>query len=266
MPIPSGHAVWSAISQLANPSFVTNRLGEDKYDKALNLMEAKTPQGHRRDLLVCNSKTVRSSIIRHILASQQDSPKHSYTIVRDERIDNWDRFMPIISARHSRPVIAENTDYRTTAHAAITPTLLQAFKMMNPLYREELEITDTSESGVKRDLFSQFVGNGYATLASHIGINGNGGFKSAMKLEKRDMLVTAAMVSGIHCYAETYVEHYEAEAPTTSEERVAKEVRRRYQADLQELWSDKLHSFHISVKGGFKGKGLKNFLHIIKKL
>ena len=253
MPVPSGHAVWSAISDLANPSIVTNSLGDDTYNKALDLLENKTPQGHRRDLLVCNSKNTRSRIIRHILESQKDSPTHSYRIVRDERITNYDRFMPIIAAGHSRPVISEDPKYRTTEHAALTPTLLQAFKMMNPRYKVELEITDTYDSGVKPDVFSQFVGNGYATLASFIGINGNGGFKCAMKLEKRDMLVTAAMKTGIHGYAENYVEHYEAEAPTTSEEKAVKELRRRYQADLLELWADKLVSFHINVDGGFKG-------------
>ena len=140
-----------------------------------------------------------------------------------------------------------------TLFSAITPTLLQAFKMMNPQYRVEIEITDTNDSGVRPDLFSQFIGNGYVTMASHIGLNGNGGFKSAMKLEKRDMMVTAAMVSEIHCYAESYIEHYEAEAPTTTEERVVKELRRRYQADLATLWNDKLRSYHINVSGGFGG-------------
>ena len=125
--------------------------------------------------------------------------------------------------------------------------------MMNPQYRVELEVTDTSESGVLPDVFSQFVGSGYATLASHIGINGNGGFKSAMKLEKRDMLVAAAMSTNIHGYAETYIEHYEADAPTTTEERAVKELRRRYQTDLVELWSDKFYSYHINVGKGFKG-------------
>ena len=252
MPIPSGYALWSAISDVANPSIVTNSLGDETYNKALDLLDTRTPQGHRRDLLVCNTKKVKSLIIRHILENQQDSPKHSYRIVKDERITNYDRFMPIIASRHSRPVVSENPKYRTTAHAAITPTLLQAFKMMNPQYRMELEITDTSESGVRQDVFSQFIGNGYATMASHIGLNGNGGFKSAMKLEKRDMIVTAAMASEIHCYAENYIEHYEAEAPTTTEEKAVKELRRRYQTDLATLWIDKLRSYHINVSGGFK--------------
>lgn len=137
---------------------------------------------------------------------------------------------------------------------------------MNPIYQVELEITDTSESGVRPDVFSQFVGNGYATLASHIGINGNGGFKSAMKLEKRDMLVTAAMDTGIHGYAEHYIEHYEADAPTTNEERVVKELRRRYQTDLWEAWRDKLTAYHINVGRGFKGKQLHNLKKLLKKL
>ena len=253
MPLPGGYAVWSAISNVANPSIVTNSLGDEKFNKALDLLDERTPQGHRRDLLVCNTKTVKSMIIRHILENQQNSSRHSYKIVKDERINNYDRFMPIIAARHSRPVVTENPKYRTTAHAAITPTLLQAFKMMNPQFRVELEITDTTDSGVRQDMFSQFIGNGYATLASHVGINGNGGFKSAMKLEKRDMMVTAAMASGIHCYAENYVEHYEAEAPTTNEEKAVKELRRRYQADITTLWEDKLRSYHIDISGGFKG-------------
>ena len=108
MPLPGGYAVWSAISDLANPSIVTNGLGDDTFNKALDRLDQKTPQGNRRDLLVCNSKNVRSMIIRHILANQTNSATHSYKIVKDERITNYDRYMPIIAARHSRPVIAEH--------------------------------------------------------------------------------------------------------------------------------------------------------------
>ena len=59
VPIPTGFAVWSAISDVANPSLVTNTLGEAKFNKNLNKLEERTPMGHRRDMLVCNSKMVR---------------------------------------------------------------------------------------------------------------------------------------------------------------------------------------------------------------
>ena len=74
MPLPGGYAVWSAISDLANPSIITNGLGDDTFNKALDRLDQKTPQGHRRDLLVCNSKNVRSMIIRNILANQTTLP------------------------------------------------------------------------------------------------------------------------------------------------------------------------------------------------
>ena len=117
MPIPNGYALWSAISDVANPSIVTNSLGDETFNKALDCLDRRTPQGHRRDLLVCNTKLVKSLIIRHILENQQNSSQHSYKIVKDERINNYDRFMPIIAVRHSRPVISENPKYRTTAHS-----------------------------------------------------------------------------------------------------------------------------------------------------
>lgn len=58
MPIPTGYALWSAVNQVANVSIVTNRLGEQKFNKNLDLY-GRTPMGHRRDMLICNSKTVR---------------------------------------------------------------------------------------------------------------------------------------------------------------------------------------------------------------
>ena len=58
VPIPSGFAVWSAITDISDPSIVTNRLGEPKFNKNMDMMEEKTPMGHRRDMLICNSKMV----------------------------------------------------------------------------------------------------------------------------------------------------------------------------------------------------------------
>ena len=66
MPIPSGHAVWNEISNLSNPSIVTNSLGENKFNKNLDILPEKTPMGHRRDMLICNSKMVSKVISRNI--------------------------------------------------------------------------------------------------------------------------------------------------------------------------------------------------------
>ena len=124
---------------------------------------------------------------------------------------------------------------------------------MNKPARTVLNITDTEESLVPPDVFSKAVGSGYASLASFIGINGNGGFKAAMKMELRDLLVTAAQVTQIHGYAEKYVDGYEAEDPSTDEERIAKETRRRFQKELAELWWSKLDSYHLNVGEGITG-------------
>ena len=59
VPIPTGFAIWSALSDVANPSIVTNTLGEAKFNKNLDKLNEKTPMGLRRDMLVCNSKMVR---------------------------------------------------------------------------------------------------------------------------------------------------------------------------------------------------------------
>ena len=62
MPIPSGYAVWSEISRVSNPSIVTNQLGEVKFNKNLDILEERTAMGHRRDMLVCNSKSVSNKV------------------------------------------------------------------------------------------------------------------------------------------------------------------------------------------------------------
>ena len=59
VPIPTGFAIWSALSDVANPSIVTNTLGEARFNKNLDKLNEKTPMGLRRDMLVCNSKMVR---------------------------------------------------------------------------------------------------------------------------------------------------------------------------------------------------------------
>ena len=58
LPIPSGFAVWTAISNVANPSIVTNTLGEPRFNQNLDRTVDRTRMGHRRDMLVCNSKMV----------------------------------------------------------------------------------------------------------------------------------------------------------------------------------------------------------------
>ena len=174
-------------------------------------------------------------------------------MVNDERVANNERQVPMLAAGYSQPLVVDNTNYHCTAHSAVTPVLLQVFKMMNPKYQNELIIPDPDESGVPNDLFGQAIGHGYATPASILGFNGNGGFKSAMKLEKRDMLVAAAQDSNVHTYADAFIELYEAEAPATAEERVRKEVRRNYQDNLWTLWSDKFQAYHYSIAGGING-------------
>ena len=124
---------------------------------------------------------------------------------------------------------------------------------MNAPSRLVLNISDTEESYVPSDVFSKAVGSGYASLASFIGINGNGGFKAAMKMELRDLLVTAAQTSKVHDYAEKYIEDYEADDPSTDEEKISKEAKRQFQKEITELWWPKLDAYHFDVSGGITG-------------
>ena len=174
-------------------------------------------------------------------------------MVNDERVPNNERKMPMLAAGYSQSIIVDNTSYYTTAHSAVTPTVLQAFKMMNPKFKTKLNIPRDEGSCVPEDLFSKAVGSGYATMASYLGFNGNGGFKAAMKLEQRDLLVAAAYDTEIHQYAEAYIDLYEAESPSNDDQKVAKENRRGFQQNLSDLWTDKLYAFHYSIAGGING-------------
>ena len=196
---------------------------------------------------------MRSKIIRQILANQRNSPKNSYVLVDDERVSYEKRQVPILAAGYCQPIVVDNVNYHTTAHAAITPTVLQAFKMMNPTLVTELKVEDTHKSWVPDDIFGKAVGSGYATYAGLLGFNGNGGFKSGMRLEQRDMLVAAAMYTKIHHYAEHFIDLYEVAPPTEAEKDSPKGLRWKLQENLEFLWSDKVEAYHYSVAGGISG-------------
>lgn len=177
-------------------------------------------------------------------------------MVNDERVTVDSREMPILAAAYSQPLVVDAVDYHTTAHSAVTTYLLQAFKQMNPTLQTIVENDDEDESGMPSHLFSNLVGNGYVSPAGLLGFSGNGKFKQPMKLEQRDMIVTAAMHSKVQMYAETYVLWYESEFPESNEDKVAKQQRRYFQENLCHLWADKLQAYHYSIAGGIDGMGM----------
>ena len=133
--------------------------------------------------------------------------------------------------------------------------MLQAFKMMNSPPTVKLNIPNEAESLVPSDVFSRAIGSGYASMGGFLGISGNGGFKAPMKMELRDMLVAAAQESGIHHFAEYYIEDYEADDAVPNEP-AEKETRRQYQRELGELWGQKIHAYHFDVTGGINGMNM----------
>ena len=176
-------------------------------------------------------------------------------MVKDERV-NEDRQMPMLAAAYSQPLVVDAVDYHTTAHSAVTTYLLQAFKQMNPTLQTVIENNDEDVSGVPRHLFTNLVGTGYVPPAGLLGLCGNGKFKLPMKLEQRDMIVTAAMHSKVQMYAETYILWYESEFPDSNEDRVAKQQRRYFQENICHLWSDRLIAYHYSIAGGIDGMSM----------
>ena len=138
----------------------------------------------------------------------------------------------MLAAAYSQPLVVDAVDYHTTAHSAVTTYLLQAFKQMNPTLQTVIENNDEDVSGVPRHLFTNLVGTGYVPPAGLLGLCGNGKFKLPMKLEQRDMIVTAAMHSKVQMYAETYILWYESEFPDSNEDRVAKQQRRYFQENI----------------------------------
>ena len=177
-------------------------------------------------------------------------------MLNDERVSNDSRQMPVLAAAYSQPLVVDAVDYHTTAHSAVTTYLLQAFKQMNPTAQAVVENDDENISGIPSHLFSNMVGNGYVPPAGLLGFSGNGKFKLPMKLEQRDMIVTAAMTSKVQMYAENYVLWYESEYPDSNEDRVAKQQRRYFQENLRHLWEDKLRAYHYSIAGGIDGMGM----------
>ena len=174
-------------------------------------------------------------------------------MVKDERVPNENRNMPIIAVAYSQPLVVDATNYHTTAHSAVTTFLLQAFKTMNPVLQTVVENDDEETSGMPKHLFGNMVGTGYVSPAGLLGLSGTGKFKQSMRLEQRDMIVTAAMDSKIQMYAETYVLWYESEYPDSSEDKIVKQQRRYFQDNLNHLWSDKLKAYHYSIAGGIDG-------------
>ena len=69
-------------------------------------------------------------------------------MVNDERVPNNERKMPMLAAGYSQSIIVDNTSYYTTAHSAVTPTVLQAFKMMNPKFKTKLNIPNPVQAWI----------------------------------------------------------------------------------------------------------------------
>ena len=218
----------------------------------------KTPMGHRRDLIYCNSKSVRATSVKYcrqksetqlmsssyylfqvrqyqvkaLLSNQRDQPSHSYAVVEDQRFPRDRRLVPIIACRHSRPVVVDDWNYRTTAYAAMSVTWLQAFKQMRRQPLPKISEDEAWDSWLTRDCFSHAVGTGYIAPASMLGLSGTGGFQAPMRMERRDLLITAAEKSGDFAYAEYNIDLYEADEPEDVTENELRRIRFSHQKQI----------------------------------
>ena len=190
---------------------------------------------------------------RAILRHQRDEDQHSYAVVEDQRFPHDERMVPIISARHARPVVVDDWNYRCTPYAAVTVTFMQAFKKMRFFPVPKISQTEANASCLTRDCFSHAVGSGYTSPATLLGLSGTGAFKSAMLMEKRDLLVAAADLSGEHAYAEYNIDLYEADEPTTGIDNELRQLRFDYQEQLARYNKQRLQGILVDISNGIDG-------------
>ena len=161
--------------------------------------------------------------------------------------------VPIIAARHARPVITDDWNYRCTPYAAMTPTWQQAYKKMKFKALPRISAEEARMALLTRDIFSLAVGSGYTSPATMLGLSGTGTFKSPMLMEKRDLLITAAVTSGEHAYAEYNIELYEADEPLDGNQSAIRNLRYEYQQQIMDFNYDRLQGILVDISRGIDG-------------
>ena len=177
-------------------------------------------------------------------------------MIEDRRFPNDERIVPVIAPRHARPVVTDDWTYRCTPYAAVTPTLMQAFKQMRSKALPRISAEEANLACLTRDCFSYAVGSGYTSPATILGLSGTGIFKSAMLMEKRDLLITAADLSEDHAYAEYNIELYEADEPTPGAGSEIRQLRYEYQQQIADFCRRKLQGILVDISYGITGMAL----------
>ena len=174
-------------------------------------------------------------------------------MVEDQRFPKDERMVPIIAPRHARPVIADDWTYRCTPYAAMTPTWQQAFKKMRFKALPKVSKEEAKAAHITTDCFSLAVGSGYTSPATLLGLSGTGAFKSSMLMEKRDLLIAAADVSGDHAYAEYNIELYEADEPSEDAQNEIRQLRYDYQQQIAGYNRYRLQGILVDISNGIDG-------------
>ena len=190
------------------------------------------------------------------MKNQRDDSKHSYAVVDDQRFPHDERMVPIIAARHARPVVTDDWTYRCTPYAAMTITWQQAFKKMRIKALPKISVDEAQASHLTTDCFSLAVGSGYTSPATMLGLSGTGTFKAPMLMEKRDLLIAAAEVSGEHAYAEYNIELYEADPPNELVQSDLRQIRFNYQQQIADYNKHRLQGILVDITNGINGMTL----------
>ena len=239
VPAHCGFDVFSQIADIANASVVTNDTGDPAYTGALQKLNENTPVGKRRPLLYITAKLARQLHTKAILQAQTERPFREIKWIADERFPTYERTIPIVAARGSRPVICPTKDFRTSALSAMTPTWLQAQNQMTPavVNHQKVARADVAMFKIPPHGFAYAKGAAGPSMGSFLGLNGAGKFKQAMRMERRDLLVAAAMATGCIKHARQCISDFEAEQPLRKEDTYAiRNQRYQHQQQLSDYW------------------------------
>lgn len=241
----TGFDVFSQIADIANASVVTNDAGDPAYSGKLHKRSENTKVGQRRPLLYITSKVARQLHTKQILQAQTEQPFRSIKWIKDERFPDEDRMIPIVAARGSRPVICPTKTFRTSARAAMSPSWVKGIIQATPtvLNHQKVAASEVKMYLIPPHGFPYAKGAAGPSMGSFLGLNGGGKFKYPMRMERRDLLVAAAMKSGCVRYAKSSVSDFECDQPLRREDTYAvRNQRYNHQLQLGDYWEAQLHA------------------------
>ena len=245
VPAFCGFDTWSQIADVANASVVTNDAGDPAYNGKLRKLNENTKVGQRRPLLYITNKTARQLHTRHIVQSQTELPARTIKWVKDERFPKENRKVPLVASRGARPVICPTKDFRTTDYAAMSVTWEKSIIQMTPAVvdHDRIAPNEVDMFLIPPNGFAFAKGSGAPSMGSFLGLNGSGRFKHSMRMEKRDLLVAAAMKSGCIKYAKKAIADFVPEQPLRMEDQYTIQNQRWvHQQQLADYWSKMIYA------------------------